>query len=121
MEMFHFDSNAAASPDKRAAHEQRTIRVSPARRTKPAPAAKDFEPHAGNVRAFSTPKAWAAWLRKHHASSPGLWIKYYKKSSGIRSITYAQALDEALCWGWIDGQAKPLDDQAWMQRFTPRR
>ena len=57
---------------------------------------------AGNVRAFSRPKAWSAWLRKHHAGSPGLWIKLYKKSSGVRTITHAQALDEALCWGWID-------------------
>jgi uncharacterized protein YdeI (YjbR/CyaY-like superfamily) len=45
----------------------------------------------------------------------------YKKRSGVQTITHAQALDEALCWGWIDGQAKPLDDQAWLQRFTPRR
>jgi uncharacterized protein YdeI (YjbR/CyaY-like superfamily) len=87
--------------------------VSPTRRTGPAPAA--------DVRAFSTPKAWGAWLRKHHAGSPGLWIKLYKKGSGVPTITHAQALDEALCWGWIDGQAKPLDDQAWLQRFTPRR
>jgi uncharacterized protein YdeI (YjbR/CyaY-like superfamily) len=72
-------------------------------------------------RAFPTPKAWGAWLKKHHAASPGLWIKLYKKSSGVRSITHAQALDEALCWGWIDGQARPLDDRSWLQRFTPRR
>jgi uncharacterized protein YdeI (YjbR/CyaY-like superfamily) len=95
--------------------------VSRARRTGPASAAKDFAPHAGNVRAFSTPKAWGAWLREHHAGSPGIWIRFYKKQSGVRTITHAQALDEALCWGWIDGQAKPLDDQAWLQRFTPRR
>jgi len=95
--------------------------VSPARKTRPAPAAKDFAPHAGNVRAFSTPKAWDTWLRKHHADSPGIWIKYYKKHSGVRTITYAQALDKALCWGWIDGQAKPFDEQSWLQRFTPRR
>jgi uncharacterized protein YdeI (YjbR/CyaY-like superfamily) len=95
--------------------------VSSARRTGRAPAAKDFAPHAGNVRAFSTAKAWGAWLRKQHADSPGLWIRFYKKRSGVPSITYAEALDEALCWGWIDGQAMPLDEQGWLQRFTPRR
>ncbi|OLE58494.1 MAG: bacteriocin-protection protein, YdeI/OmpD-associated family [Bacteroidetes bacterium 13_1_20CM_4_60_6] len=83
--------------------------------------ASDFAPHAGNVLAFSTPRAFGAWLRRHHASSAGVWIRYYKKDSGVRSITYAQALDEALCWGWIDGQAKPLDERSWLQRYTPRR
>lgn len=95
--------------------------MSPGQKKAPAPAAKDFAPHAGNIRPFATPKALGAWLRRHHADSSGLWIKFYKKSSGVRSITYAQALDEALCWGWIDGQARPFDEQAWLQRFTPRR
>ena len=76
---------------------------------------------ADSERAFPTPKAWGAWLRKHHARSPGIWIKLYKRSSGVQTITHAEALVEALCWGWIDGQAKPLDDRAWLQRFTPRR
>lgn len=90
--------------------------MSPAPKAKPAAA-----PDAGNIRAFSTPMALGVWLRKHHADSSGVWIKFYKKSSGVRSITYAQALDEALCWGWIDGQARPLDERAWLQRYTPRR
>ena len=95
--------------------------MSPARKKAAAPAANDFAPHAGNIRPFATPKALGAWLRRHHAGSSGLWIMFYKKSSGVRSITYAQALDEALCWGWIDGQARPFDEQAWLQRFTARR
>lgn len=78
-------------------------------------------PGKKNVRAFPTPKHFGAWLKKNHAASPGLWIKFYKKKSGTRSITYADALDEALCWGWIDGQARPFDDASWLQRFSPRR
>jgi uncharacterized protein YdeI (YjbR/CyaY-like superfamily) len=82
---------------------------------------KDFAPHAGNIRRFTTPKQWAAWLEKNHAASQGLWIRFFRKDSDTPSITHAQALDEALCWGWIDGQAKPHDEQSWLQRFTPRR
>lgn len=70
---------------------------------------------------FATPKAWAAWLKKNHARAEGLWIRFYKKAAGVPSLTYAQALDEALCWGWIDGHAKPLDADSWLQRYTPRR
>ncbi|MBS2031252.1 MAG: YdeI/OmpD-associated family protein [Deltaproteobacteria bacterium] len=70
--------------------------------------------------AFKTPEAWAAWLQEHHASSTGLWIKFFKKGSGVATVTYDQALDEALCWGWIDGQLKPFDDTAFLRRFTPR-
>lgn len=78
-------------------------------------------PHAGKIQAFATAKAWAVWLKKNHASSPGLWVKFYKKASGVASLSYAQALDEALCWGWIDAQVKSFDDQAWIHRFLPRR
>jgi uncharacterized protein YdeI (YjbR/CyaY-like superfamily) len=69
---------------------------------------------------FKTQRAWAAWLKRNHAKSPGVWLKLGKKGAGP-SITYAQAVEEALCYGWIDGQAKPLDDTAWLQRYTPRR
>ena len=69
---------------------------------------------------FKTQKAFAAWLEENHASSTGLWIKFFKKGSGVATVTYDEALDEALCWGWIDGQVKPLDDKAWIRRFTPR-
>jgi uncharacterized protein YdeI (YjbR/CyaY-like superfamily) len=64
--------------------------------------------------------AWAAWLAAGHGSSPGVWLKIAKKGSDVRSVSYAEALDVALCHGWIDGQKRPLDDRFWLQRFTPR-
>ena len=73
------------------------------------------------ILAFATPKAFAAWLKTHHASSDGVWLKFSKKGSGIPSVTYAEALDEALCWGWIDSQALSLDEKQYLQRFGPRR
>ncbi|CAA9412120.1 MAG: hypothetical protein AVDCRST_MAG64-2429 [uncultured Phycisphaerae bacterium] len=72
------------------------------------------------VTAFPTPAAWEAWLATHHASSPGLWLKFAKKDSGIDSVTYPEALDGALCYGWIDGQVKRLDETYYLQRYTPR-
>jgi uncharacterized protein YdeI (YjbR/CyaY-like superfamily) len=68
---------------------------------------------------FKTPCAFAAWLKKNHAQAPGLWLKI-AKGGAAPSITYAEALDEALCYGWIDGQKKPFDDAWWLQKFTPR-
>ncbi|RKH05995.1 hypothetical protein D7X74_34095 [Corallococcus sp. CA047B] len=70
---------------------------------------------------FASEKAFEQWLLKHHADAPGVWLKFAKKESGIASVTYAQAVEVALCYGWIDGQAKPVDDTFWIQRFTPRR
>ena len=70
--------------------------------------------------AFPSTKAFETWLRKNHDKAAGVWIQFYKKGSGVRSITYAEALDVALCHGWIDGQLKRLDDRAYLQRFTPR-
>jgi len=70
---------------------------------------------------FARPRQWDAWLAKNHGSSAGIWIKYAKKDSGIESITRPQAVEAALVWGWIDGQAKPGDETSWLQRFTPRR
>lgn len=70
---------------------------------------------------LSGPKAWAAWLKKQHAKSDGIWLRYYRKATGKQVLSYAQALDEALCWGWIDGQAKPDSKDSWLQRFSPRR
>ena len=69
---------------------------------------------------FASEKAWETWLEKHHADSPGVWVKLAKLDSGIPSVTYAQALDVALCYGWIDGQKDALDAEYWLQRFTPR-
>lgn len=69
---------------------------------------------------FTTPTAFRRWLEKHHASAAELWLGMYKVGSGKRSVTYKEALDEALCFGWIDGVRKRIDDAAFIQRFTPR-
>jgi uncharacterized protein YdeI (YjbR/CyaY-like superfamily) len=69
---------------------------------------------------FASKKKWSDWLAKHHDRSTGVWLKLGKKDSGIASITYEEALDVALCYGWIDGQKKGFDDQYWLQKFTPR-
>jgi len=70
---------------------------------------------------FATPADWEDWLREHHAEPDGLWLKVAKKGSGVRSVTYAEALDVALCWGWIDGQKRSFDAACFLQKFTPRR
>ncbi|WP_420854439.1 YdeI/OmpD-associated family protein [Sorangium cellulosum] len=70
--------------------------------------------------AFAQPRVWADWLASNHASSRGVWLKLAKKASGVASVTYAEALEVALAWGWIDGQKRPLDDAFWLQKFTPR-
>lgn len=73
------------------------------------------------VISFESCDAWEAWLAEHHATSPGLWLKFAKKASGIVTVSYSEALDVALCHGWIDGQKDKLDGDYWLQRFTPRR
>jgi len=70
---------------------------------------------------FPTPGDFEAWLERNHASSDGVWIKFAKKASGIQSVVYADALEVALCFGWIDGQVRRLDERHYLQRFTPRR
>src|SRR4051812_39399807 len=72
------------------------------------------------VLSFATARAWSQWLATHHASSRGLWLKIAKKKSGSTSLTYAEALDSALAWGWIDGQKATLNEGWWLQRFTRR-
>jgi uncharacterized protein YdeI (YjbR/CyaY-like superfamily) len=71
-------------------------------------------------RFFTSQAAFRAWLEKHGASTKELWIGYYKKSSGKSGLVYRQALDEALCFGWIDGVVKRIDEHCYMQRWTPR-
>jgi uncharacterized protein YdeI (YjbR/CyaY-like superfamily) len=71
--------------------------------------------------AFASRDAWGAWLADQHQASPGLWLKIAKKGSGIDSVSYADALEVALCHGWIDGQKAAFDDSYWLQRFTPRK
>jgi uncharacterized protein YdeI (YjbR/CyaY-like superfamily) len=72
-------------------------------------------------RLFRTAAAWRAWLEKNHGTASEIWIAYYKKGAGKKSVTYREALDEALCFGWIDSTVRRLDDEKFMQRYTPRR
>lgn len=64
---------------------------------------------------------WEKWLADEHTGAPGLWLKLAKKGCSETTVSYAEALDVALCFGWIDGQKRPLDDDYWLQRFTPRK
>ena len=73
------------------------------------------------IIAFPSKDTFESWLEQHGPASPGLWLKIAKKDSGLASITYGQALDVALCFGWIDGQKGSSDDRYWLQRFTPRK
>jgi len=74
-----------------------------------------------DILAFPSPKDWQRWLEKNHNRLHGVWLRFYKKASGVPSVTYDEALDEALCYGWIDGQLKPYDAKSWLRKFTPRR
>lgn len=69
---------------------------------------------------FADREAWARWLQDEHDGAPGVWLKIAKKASGITTVTHPQALEEALCRGWIDGQRAPHDETYFLQRFTPR-
>ena len=73
------------------------------------------------VIAFDDQQAWADWLHANHAMSPGLWMQLARKASPARSVSYAEAVEEALCYGWIDGQSKSHNQTCWLQKFTPRR
>lgn len=70
---------------------------------------------------FETARAFEQWIEENHSSAKGIWLKLAKASSGIPTVTYAEALDIALCFGWIDGQKNSLDETHWLQRFTPRQ
>jgi uncharacterized protein YdeI (YjbR/CyaY-like superfamily) len=69
---------------------------------------------------FERQQAWAEWLDRHASDSPGAWLRFAKKKSEIQSLSYAEALDVALCYGWIDSQKKSYDEASWLQKFTPR-
>jgi uncharacterized protein YdeI (YjbR/CyaY-like superfamily) len=69
---------------------------------------------------FKSKEDWSAWLEKNHHQTDGVWLRLAKKDSGLRSVTYKEALDAALCYGWIDGQKKPENEQTWLQKFCPR-
>jgi uncharacterized protein YdeI (YjbR/CyaY-like superfamily) len=72
------------------------------------------------VLAFDSRRSWEDWLAEHHHSSPGVWLKIAKKGAGPPTVSYPEALEAALCYGWIDGQKGKLDEEYWLQRFTPR-
>lgn len=90
----------------------------PKRKSKPA---KKSSRATGLIRGFRTPKDFRDWLEKNHTKSDGLWVRIAKKDSGTKSITYAEALEVALCFGWIDALKLPESEKAWLQRFLPRR
>jgi uncharacterized protein YdeI (YjbR/CyaY-like superfamily) len=73
------------------------------------------------MRDFPSQQAFEAWLSQHHDTEPELWLKIHKKDTGLPTVTYAEALDVALCWGWIDGQKKGFDEKSFLQRFCPRK
>jgi len=70
---------------------------------------------------FASSRELRTWLAKNHARSDGVWLRIYKKGTGVATVTYAEALDQAICFGWIDGQKQQYDQQSWLQKFTPRR
>jgi uncharacterized protein YdeI (YjbR/CyaY-like superfamily) len=81
-------------------------------------------PNTGNdrqVHSFTSSKEWRKWLAEHHAQSNGVWLRFFKKDSGKKTVVYAEALEEALCYGWIDGQVNKYDAESYIQQFTPRR
>lgn len=72
------------------------------------------------IKLLAGPEDWRSWLDLHHADTKGVWLRFYKKGKGT-SITYAEALDESLCYGWVDSQVARYDEDSYMQKFTPRR
>jgi len=79
------------------------------------------EPDPTNNITFTSPRDLGRWLKENHATKSELWVKIFKKGTGIPSVTWDDVVVESLCWGWIDGVKKSLDDQAYVQRITPRR
>ncbi len=78
-------------------------------------------PDGRPILGAATVAAWEAWLDQEHESSSGVWLRLTKKGSDYRGPLYAEAVEVALCFGWIDGQARSYDERSWLQRFTPRR
>lgn len=78
-------------------------------------------PDPDKIKSFRTEAAFTRWMAANHARETELWLRIYKKASGLPTVTSAQALDVALCWGWIDGIRKSLDEKSFLQRYTPRR
>jgi uncharacterized protein YdeI (YjbR/CyaY-like superfamily) len=78
-------------------------------------------PDPRRIKGFTSASAFEKWMRANHARESEIWLRIYKKGTGVPTITAADALDVALCWGWIDGIRKSFDDQSFLQRYTPRR
>jgi uncharacterized protein YdeI (YjbR/CyaY-like superfamily) len=78
-------------------------------------------PDTNNIRSFKSEAAFEKWLAANHARATEVWLRVYKKGSGVPTVTCAQALDVALCWGWIDAIRKSFDEESFLQRYTPRR
>jgi uncharacterized protein YdeI (YjbR/CyaY-like superfamily) len=79
------------------------------------------DPDPARIMTFATPKDLGWWLKENHTSENELWVKIYKKNTRIQSVTWNDVVVEALCWGWIDGIKKSIDDKAYLQRITPRK
>lgn len=73
------------------------------------------------VKTFKLPQEWRNWLSENYTLEKGIWVKFYKKASGIVALTYKEALNEAFCFGWIDSLVKRYDNQAYIQKFTPQK
>lgn len=78
-------------------------------------------PDQNKIKSFRTEAAFEAWLAANHDRDNELWLRIYKKGSGVQSVTHAEAIDVALCWGWIDGVRKSFDESSFLQRFSPRK
>jgi len=85
------------------------------------PQATEMEKSPIKPRFFATPADFRQWLEEHHANARELWVGFHKKGSGRPSITWPESVDEALCFGWIDGVRKSIDDESYVIRFTPRK
>jgi uncharacterized protein YdeI (YjbR/CyaY-like superfamily) len=77
--------------------------------------------HGLKILTFKSSSDFRKWLEKNHSIADGLWLRFFKKNSGRKTVNYAEALDQALCFGWIDGQVKRCDELSYLQKFTPRR
>lgn len=91
-----------------------------ASRGEPRVPSKKVAPAEAPVLELRRQEEWAAWLEKHHRSSSGAWLRLGKKGSGVQSVSHAEALEVALCYGWIDGQRRSEGERTWLQRFAPR-
>ena len=109
------------SPTKRPVTKTAGVKKAPVKKaTTKTVAAKKAPAGELPIMPFESPRAWDTWLEANHASSRGVWMKLAKKGTGVASVTYAEALEVALAWGWIDGQKGSFDDAWWLQKFTPR-